>query len=92
MSNDAPEKLWLQTHMDDDPDEERDEITWCQDKIGDADVQYTRTDLAFPEELAERLRWVLEEKVTYTTDPEGDDAFKILRDILTYIEKEKSDE
>ena len=42
----APDKIYLQV----DPDDEGtcgwiDEITWCQDKINDNDVEYVRADL-----------------------------------------------
>lgn len=44
MSN-VPDIIWLQIYMDDDPEEEREEITWADHQIGDADVEYIRADL-----------------------------------------------
>lgn len=36
----APEKIWLQINEED--GEENHEVTWCQDKINDTDVEYVR--------------------------------------------------
>lgn len=43
-----PERIWLQ------PSEE--EITWCQDKINDDDVEYVRADTIFrPDRVKKRI-------------------------------------
>lgn len=42
----APNKIWLQWHGDGNPDEPGEpdpaDVTWCQDKINEHDIEYVR--------------------------------------------------
>ena len=38
-----PDKIYLQ--INDDLGEELDDITWCEDRIEDTDIEYIRADL-----------------------------------------------
>ncbi len=41
-----PDKIYLQLYEDGELlDIKKDEITWCQDKINDTDVEYVRKDV-----------------------------------------------
>ena len=64
---DAPARIYLQAGelTDDTPFADLFKVTWCQDQVGDHDVEYMRTDLHAAE--IERLRAVLEaEKDSHT--------------------------
>jgi len=68
----APERIYLQTGCDDEECEgcfdeamKHGEVTWCEDKIYESDVAYTRADLAIPREVhdaAEQVRFVLNQR------------------------------
>jgi len=45
MTKKAPEKIYLQWYTEDCPENCRDEVTWCWDKIEETDVEYIRKDL-----------------------------------------------
>ena len=61
MTDKFPDVIYLQYHEADDIYFDG-QITWCQDKINDADVQYIRTDVArgaYRQEMkAEIVKWL----------------------------------
>jgi hypothetical protein len=66
-----PDKIYLQFHGSGDADDEADvspgDVTWCQDRVFDSDIEYTRTpatehssavpDREAVERAAERIFW-----------------------------------
>jgi hypothetical protein len=67
MSNpiDAPERIYLQVCDDSDCDEpfcEHHDVSWCQDKINNSDVEYVRADTAPPQRNEqEPVGWIYED-------------------------------
>jgi hypothetical protein len=65
----APKKIYLNVGVDSDPDDSIDfkelhEVTWCEDRVDDSDIEYTRDNgwisvKTPPEEKPYRLEYVI---------------------------------